>query len=603
MIKTGKSFQFSRKGLLSFFLLLQAALWFLSIPVENAIAEEIRVTASVDKRELTLEDSVTLSIRVEGVRQAPQPELPAMEGFRVRSRTSSSSIQIINGRKSSSFTHNVLLIPEKTGSFTIGPASVEIDGKIYRTEPLTLSVHPPSKTLDTTRKVFAELTVSKTRPYVQEQITAILRVYHRVEIRNLSSSLTFAGFREEKLGAPQQYIRVIKGIRYGVYEIHTALFPLRAGTVEIPFGQIELDLVDRSRQRGFLDPFNHGSPFDPFTPLQHKTLRTPPLILEIQPLPEKGRPADFSNLVGEFFLTSALSRNAIEVGDTTTLTVTIAGQGNILDLSLPPLNGGESFKVYEDQPEYRQIPGSQLISGDKIFHFALVPLQAGELQVPQVSLSYFNPIKAEYVSLKSDRLILRANPSSGEKVPEVFKKAPDAREPGANPIKKLAEDILPIHTGSELQEIHNVPAQRIWVYGLGLVFPPGLFFIYRGVHQRRHRLKHDIAFSRSHRAYKQATERLNVLSRDGTKDSVARELSLIVREYLGDILNLHGTAITSIDVDEKLKGERFNPETLEATRRLLEKCEIHQYGSIGEERPDELMHEARRLLDRLEKQL
>lgn len=583
-------------------LIISGALLFFTVATGLAWSNEIQVTASVDKQELTLEDSVILSIRVEGTRSAPVPQLPPLTGFTIQSRGSSSAIQIINGHKTSSFTHNVVLSPKETGALTIGPAEVTLAGKTYRTEPITLKVHPPSATVDTTRKVFAQLTVSNSKPYVHEQITATLKIFHRVEVKNLSLSIQFPGFREEKLGTPSQTVQVLNGVRYGVYEIHTALFPLSPGKLEIPSGQLDLDQVDRAdrRRRSPFDPFGHGSPFDLSGSLQHKTLRTLPVPIEVQQLPLKNRPADFSNLVGEFYIDQKLSRKEIEVGDTVTLNITITGQGNIKDLSLKAPEGGEDFKVYEDQPEYRQIPGAELISGEKVYSYALVPLRAGKLTVPSVAWSYFDPNKHDYVSLHTQPLTLTAQPSTGNSGLKVVES--DADPVGtAKGIQQLGEDILPIHTGNQLYENHTLSREYAWLYALGMVTPAGLFLFYRRFFNRRQRLKYDIAFSRSHGACKQALQQLDALSREGKEHEIVRELSSIVREYLGNILNLRGAAITSVEVEDKLKGNHFNAADIEATRKLLEKFETLQYASSPKEPPKELIQESRSLLKRLEK--
>ena len=55
---------------------------------------------------------------------------------------------------------------------------------------------------DTSREVFAEMVVSNKKPYVQEQVTATLRIYHRVEVKNLKTDIQFQGFRKEALKGP-----------------------------------------------------------------------------------------------------------------------------------------------------------------------------------------------------------------------------------------------------------------------------------------------------------------------------------------------------------------------------------------------------------------
>ena len=605
MIKIGKSYSPRPHSIFVF-----TAIIFLWVPVfcilamGTAWSADIQVTASVDKQELTLEDSVIFSVLVEGTRSAPSPQLPPLDSFKVRTRGSTSSFQIINGDRSSSITYNFSLLPKEAGTFTIGPVTVEIEGGTYRTAPITLIVNEPSAVPDSSREVFAEMVVSNKKPYVQEQVTATLRIYHRVEIRNLKTDIQFQGFREEALKEPVQNTRIVNGIRYLSYEISTALFPLRTGKVKISAGIIELDQVDRSRgghPSGSFDPFGRGSIFNNFGRLKHKTLRTKAVTLDVQPLPQKNRPQSFSNLVGDFIISSQLSRTEMEVGDTTTLTVTVAGQGNIKDLSLPSPQWGNNLKVYEDQSEFRQTSGARSVSGEKVYIYALVPLQPGRLQVPAIPLNYFDPTKGDYVSIQTQALSLTVSPGTGNSKLKIVE--PGSGTPGksGSSIHKIGEDILPIHTGLEVFENHNFTTGSGILYGIGLLLPAGLFLIYSVIYKRQQRLKYDIAYSRSHGAYKQAQKKLSVLSPNSDSREIARELSLIVREYLGNILNLQGTAITASEVEEKLRKGNFSVEEIQATQKLLKRHETLQYAPTTGTPPQELIQDARSLLDQLEK--
>ena len=72
-------------------------------------------------------------------------EAPAFEGFDVLAgpaESTGSSIQIINGSmtKSVSHTYTFVLLPQAAGTVTIGAATVKVDGKVYRTQPLPIEV-------------------------------------------------------------------------------------------------------------------------------------------------------------------------------------------------------------------------------------------------------------------------------------------------------------------------------------------------------------------------------------------------------------------------------------------------------------------------------
>ena len=97
------------------------------------------ITASVDRTEISLQDTLQLTITVNGSKSA-QPVLPSMPQFQVQGRGQSTQVHIINGSMSTSGTYTYELFPKQAGTFTIGPATVVIDRKPYQSEPFTIKV-------------------------------------------------------------------------------------------------------------------------------------------------------------------------------------------------------------------------------------------------------------------------------------------------------------------------------------------------------------------------------------------------------------------------------------------------------------------------------
>ena len=351
-------------------------------PVPQSFGQDISVTATVNKNRLTLEDILQLSIIIQGTQNTPPPELPSLSDFKVVSAGTSSSTQYINTQRSVSITHNYRLTPMNTGTFVIGPARVRANGKTYSTQPITIEVQKPSNRETAGNKTaFVVTTLSSKRAYIGEQLVYTFRLFHRVDAKNLNLSLPFdkTRFHKEELEEPKSYIKVINGLQYHVQELSFALFPLKKGRYEIPSSMIELDLIHSTQNRSRRDPFSQFFN-DPFfgrrTQADHKVLRSQPLSIEVLPLPD-GAPEGFENIIGQFNISAELGKNDLEVGDTTTLTVTVSGKGNVQDITFdePDLKG--YFKIYPDKPEFHQTVHNNQIMGEKAFKFALVPLEAG----------------------------------------------------------------------------------------------------------------------------------------------------------------------------------------------------------------------------------
>ena len=125
-------------------------------------------------------------------------------------------------------------------------------------------------------------------------------------------------FRKDELGKAKRYSKVVDGITYDVDEISIALFPTKAGLSTIPPAIMELDLIYRTKSdlhsdpfaRFFNDPFFGGT-----TKSTHKILSTKSIEINIRPLPKKGKPSKFKDLVGQFNISSTVGKNTFNAGD------------------------------------------------------------------------------------------------------------------------------------------------------------------------------------------------------------------------------------------------------------------------------------------------
>lgn len=570
-----------------------------------SFAQNIAVQATVDKNSLTLEDTLKLSIVIRGTKDTPPPELPSLPDFRVTSAGTSSSTQYINTQRTVSVTYNYRLTPMNTGTIVIGPARVRANGKTYSTQPITVEVQKPSGRgtgTSANKAAFVEATLSSKKAYVGEQLVYTFRLFHRVDARNLNLQLPFdkTWFNKEDLGEPRAYIKVINGLQYHVQELSMALFPLKKGSLLIPASIVELDLLHQTQNRSRRDPFSQF--FNRGTRAQHKTLRSQPLSIEVLPLPN-GAPEGFKNLIGEFKIVAKLGKNDLEVGDTTTLTVTVSGKGNAQSITVDEPDLKNYFKVYPDKPEFSQSVINNQITGEKVFKFALVPLQAGNRILPEFSLPYFDSKTAQYRVAKTPSISLTIKPSSTQEKLNLVQPG-QQNLPATRPeIETLGRDILPIYT--EVDKFQNSGSYSLAFIAAGFGAPVVLFIFSAVLMKRQNRMKYDVAFYRRRNAYKNASKRLKMLSAHSDLSApkeFARELSEILREYVGNKLNLQGKAITAEEVEARLKESNYGAGQTEYTRKFLEKCETLQYAPMTHGSTQDLLGESENLIKLLEKQ-
>src|SRR5262249_40120157 len=81
---------------------------------------------------------------------------------------------------------------------------------------------------------------------------------------------------------------------------------------------------------------------DPFGARRPITVQSEPLHLEVLPLPDAGKPADFSGAVGTFDLHVSASPRELKAGDPVTITTTVEGDGNLAAITPPLLPAARS---------------------------------------------------------------------------------------------------------------------------------------------------------------------------------------------------------------------------------------------------------------------
>jgi hypothetical protein len=441
------------------------------------------VQASVDRTRTTLNETIHLTVSVDG--SEGSVDVSPIKDFRVLSQGTSSSVQIINSRISRKSSHDYTLIPLKQGRLIIPPLTVLVKGKSFQTQEIIVTVTKSPQKQTGLRDIFVRASVSDKNPYVGQQIAYTFRLYHRVRIENakIVQEPSFSGFTAKKIDQNKTFQTVINGMEFDVTEVTYILTPTASGPQTIEPAILSLDVV-QNRQRQSANPFdsffNNSFFNDPFfgnTTLTPATLQTGPVSLNIQPLPPDTSPGQFSGLVGRFRLHGKLEKNTINAGDSTTLSITVEGTGNIMDAGSPVVKLPESFKVYPDNPAQDIHVGVAGYSGKKVFRYALVPVKKGDFSISPVRLKYFDTASKRYITLSTTPFSLKVFPSKEGNKLEMYSAQAKPLQTQKTFKKKVAfigHDILPIKDSADvLNSTRSLSLFRFLLY-LGI---PVLFFL------------------------------------------------------------------------------------------------------------------------------
>jgi hypothetical protein len=561
-------------------------------------AADIEVTLRVDREETTLVDTIRMEVGVSGSRNGDaEPVLHGLEAFLVRRGGTSSRIEIINGKVSAGLTYTYFIQPQKTGTFQIGPAEINVDGRKSKSNRVKLMVKASVKPSGVDRgPVFIEASIGSSDVYVEEQVLYILKLYRRVNVDNLSLSLPqVEHIAFKQLGKPREYQATVGGVTYQVLEVRYSLSAAKEG--EYVIGPSKMNMTVRGRgSQSLVDDF-FQSPFSSFSSGRPLTVAADPVELNVLVLPEKERPADFSGLVGHFRMESRLQPTRLKAGESATLTVQISGKGNINripDIDLPEL---PFARAYNDQPLLETEQDDQGIGGRKTMKWALVPQKTGRFEIPVLKLSFFNPDTEKYDILQTSLHTLSVlpgttqEPATGQTSPSL---APTAETSVKKEIQQIGNDILPIHMSAGNLSVPYQTLSTGWLFWLVLFGPFSIYLMLWGGIKLGKRSPDRITQSRSKNAFRKLSKRC--------RQDIAGCSDLIdaFREYLNSRFNLSIGTLTPDEAEKLLRAKRVTTDTTKKICALIQRLENAVYAG-DDTKPADALTELLGLVKRLEK--
>jgi len=540
------------------------------------LAEAADVRAHVDRTSVALGESLQLTVSVSG--DGGNVDIsPIHRGgkFKVLSRGTSTSVQIVNGRMNREVSYDYTLIPLREGNFSIPPLTVSSDGKTYRTQKIIIQVSKRAQSNADNRDVFVEARVSDRTPYEGQQLVYTFRLYNAVEIANDAKlqQPEFTGFTAKQIGDNKSYKSVVSGREYNINELSYLLVPLDAGKKIIDPAILECSIVRRSQRRNTLDFFFRRGD------LQHRMFRTNPLTVDVKPLPAYNSEVKFSGLVGKFSISGELEAETLKKGDSTTLSVVIQGKGNIMDAEEPEISvPEEAFKVYKDNPEEEIQLSRSGYRGKKIFRIALVPIKEGNYSLGPIRFSYFDISKGRYETLSTRAFSLLVNPSEEKDEPEVFSAPSQNGQSLKKKVQFTGRDILPLKEELDALESRNSLSPISFIFFLmipALLYPAAravLMFTWKSDDPA------SVMAQRAEKALKDAS----------TLEASGEEfLSCLYRALVSAIFSNAGTkgeSLTYSEAEKILRSNGYSEGIAIQAAKLLEKIESAQYSGLGTDR-------------------
>jgi len=248
-------------------------------------------------------------------------------------------------------------------------------------------------------QIFLQATPSKSEVFVGEPFTVKYVLYSNKGLVGLNArkNAGICRFVKEETFQTKNIthtLEVISGIRYYAYHISDyTLFPTYANTFNLD--KMELLCAYEVPAKSFFD----------FGTTKRVYIQSNTSTIKIKSIPVAGQPDNFSGAVGQFDIKSELSSSKVKTGESVTLTLTIAGSGNIRMFdppTMPVIPNIDTFPPEESDDLYQ--PDN--VSGKKVIKYILIPEEPGTYDLPQISFTYFDPRSETYKAIYTKSLTL-----------------------------------------------------------------------------------------------------------------------------------------------------------------------------------------------------
>ena len=143
---------------------------------------DMSVSAAVDQARISFGESVVLTINVTGSQNAPAPTLPKIDGLNFAGPSLNQNFSMINGQISQSVSLAYQVTPTRTGEFTIPSLEVNVGGKIYRTEPIKLSVGKPGVQPELQQSLFARVRMNSQQVFLGQTAPLDVILFARANV-------------------------------------------------------------------------------------------------------------------------------------------------------------------------------------------------------------------------------------------------------------------------------------------------------------------------------------------------------------------------------------------------------------------------------------
>lgn len=506
---------------------------------------------------------------------------PSFENFTVVGGPNQSvSRSWVNGKSNYSKTYSYFLEPKIRGNFIIGQAEITVDDEVYKTLPVkvevTAAVDEPTdgNNLDyiASENLHLVAEISNANPYLNEAITVVYKLYVSPEIsvsnwRQLDNP-TYSDFWSQNIDIRQLQVEEgeFQGLPYRYVILRkTILYPQKTGELNIEPLTLSV-AVEVPTQRRSIFGQRLFSTVDKTVAAGNKTIK-------VKPLPQEGKPAEFTGAVGknlEFDV--SVNKKSLAATESLQAKVSVSGNGNLKLFDLPKLEVPASMEVYE--PQYNEAVQTNLngMYGNISNTYTIVAQDQGKFILPSLSFSYFDLNSGTYKTLNSKEIVIEVG-----KGPNNISSTPGSNTGNKQTVAatnqfryiKLDANLKPTGKTSFLGSLGFWSA---FLLPLALI-PLAIIF-----GRKREAMANDVFGNRIRKADKLARKYLSEAKRNlGNQEKFYVSLEKALHNYLKAKLHIQTAEMSKDRIKDLLENRGANSETVSQFNALLQSCEFARY--------------------------
>jgi hypothetical protein len=574
----------------------------------NSLFAQVQFEAKVSKNSLGLNERLRIdfTMNADGDNFVP-PNFEAC-GFRVVGGSSQSVSQSwVNGRSSFNKSYIYILVPTQKGALTLKQATIEINGQIYKTAPVRINVtnaveipRDPNDApvVNVDENIYLVADISKTNPYLNEPITVVYKLY-------FSNNIGITGSRE--LNKPKynnfwsqnievtKYVTEVgtfKGQRFNFVVLKKAiLYPQKSGKLEIEPLSLDIDCQVPTNRRNYWG--------QSFMTQDSKRVSAGSKIINVKPLPEKGKPEDFSGAVGRFDFKVKPSKIVLKNGESLDLDVSVIGAGNLKLFTLPKPIVPSALEMYDPIHDENVSTPLTGMTGRITDKYTIIPQYKGNYQIKPMSFSYFDLGSSSYKTITSKPITINVLDGPG---------VADSEKTSSDDLAKskvtVAKSFAYIKQKTSLQ-----PMEKDDFLGSGLFYSlvilPFLAIPFLIVGKRRKEAAdNDVAGNKIKRSNALAKRYLGEAKKHlGNKEPFYIALEKAMHNFLKAKLHIETSEMSKENISELLFSRNAHPTTISEFIQLTENCELARYAFSSESAIQNDYDKAVVIISDLEKQL